>query len=191
MQSRSFWILATVFLLPLFLSSNPAWAEPRIKVQPIDTTGVTNIVKQSEGAAIVVLAAWCFPCRQELPSLVKLYDKYKSQGLKMYGISVDLGGPSMIQPLLDKACVNFPVYWANEQVVRNLNIRGIPLLFLVKDGEIIQEVMGRQSEASLEKKISLLLKEPVSQKSDEDQKKDGVRKASEEKKEDNDDHGQD
>jgi thioredoxin-like negative regulator of GroEL len=160
------------------------WAEPRIKVQPIDTAGIEKIVNQSEGAAIVILAAWCFPCRQELPTLIKLYDKYKGQGLKMVGISVDLGGPSMIQPLLDKNFVNFPVYWADEQVVRNLDIRGIPLLFLVKDGEIIQEVMGRQSEASLEKKISLLLKEPVPPQSDANEEKVDVAKPSEEEKED-------
>jgi thioredoxin-like negative regulator of GroEL len=184
MQSRWFWILATVLLVPFFLTSSPVWAEPRIKVQPIDTAGIEKIVKQSEGAAIVVLAAWCFPCRQELPTLIKLYDKYKSRGLKMVGISVDLGGPSMIQPLLDKAFVNFPVYWADEKVVRDLNIRGIPLLFLVKNGEIIQEVMGRQSEASLEKKISLLIKEPVPPKPDEDQEKEDIAEPSSVKKED-------
>ncbi|MBW1858925.1 MAG: TlpA family protein disulfide reductase [Deltaproteobacteria bacterium] len=66
-------------------------------MQPIDTAGINKIVKESEGAVMVVLAAWCFPCRQELPTLVKLHDKYKSQGLEMVGISVDIGGPSMIQ----------------------------------------------------------------------------------------------
>jgi thioredoxin-like negative regulator of GroEL len=182
MESKCLWIVMAVFLLPFFLTSNAVWAEPRVKVQPIDIAGIDKIVKQSEGAAIVVLAAWCFPCRQELPTLIKLYDKYKSQGLKMIGISVDFGGPSMIQPLLDKAFVNFPVYWADEQVVRKLDIRGIPLLFLVKDGEIIQEVMGKQSEASLEKKITQLLKEPVPPESDENQQKEDVAEPSEEKK---------
>jgi thiol-disulfide isomerase/thioredoxin len=161
MQSRWLWVLVTVFLLPFFLTSNFASAEPRIKVQPIDTAGIDKIVKESEGAVMVVLAAWCFPCRQELRTLVKLHDKYKSHGLETIGISVDLGGPSMIQPLLDKAHVNFPVYWAGEEAVRALDIRAIPLLFLVKDGEIVQEIMGKQSEAFLEKKITSLLKEPV------------------------------
>lgn len=162
MQSKCLWVLVAVFLLPFFLASNSAWAEPRITVQPIDTAGIDKIVKQSEGAVMVVLAAWCFPCRQELPTLVKLYDKYKGRGLEMVGISVDIGGPAMIQPLLDKAHVNFPVYWADEKVIQDLNICGIPLLFLVKDGEIIQEVMGKQSEAFLEKKISRLLEKPIS-----------------------------
>ena len=170
MQSRYLWVLVTVFLLPFFLTSNSASAEPRIKVQPIDTAGINKIVKESEGAVMVVLAAWCFPCRQELPILIKLHDKYKSQGLEMVGISVDIGGPSMIQPVLDKAHVNFPVYWAGEEAVRALDIRAIPLLFLVKDGEVVQEIMGKQSEAFLEKKITQLLKKPVPPPSGEDQK---------------------
>ena len=161
MPSRCLWVLVIVFLLPFFLTSTSVSAEPRIKVQPIDTAGIDKIVKESEGAVMVVLAAWCFPCRQELPTLVKLHDKYKSQGLEMVGISVDLGGPSMIQPLLDEVHVNFPVYWAGEEAIRALDIRAIPLLFLVKDGEIVQEIMGKQSEAFLEKKITGLLKEPV------------------------------
>jgi len=141
------------------LTVDLAWAEPSIKVQPIDTAGIEKLIKESEGAVMVVLAAWCFPCRQELPTLVKLYNKYKSQDLEMVGISVDLGGPSMIQPLLDRAHVNFPVYWAGEEAVRALNIRGIPLLFLVKEGEVVQEIMGKRSEAFLERKICELLKE--------------------------------
>ncbi|MBW1742696.1 MAG: TlpA family protein disulfide reductase, partial [Deltaproteobacteria bacterium] len=128
------------------------------------------IVKESEGAVMVVLAAWCFPCLQELPTLVKLHDKYKSQGLEMVGISVDRGGPYMIQQVRDKGHVNFPVYWAGEEAVRALDIRAIPLLFLVKDGEVVQEIMGKQSEAFLEKKITQLLKKPVPPPSGEDQK---------------------
>ena len=140
-------------------------------MQPIDKAGIERIVKQSEEAVMVVLAAWCFPCRQELPTLTKMYDKYKSRGLEMVGISIDFGGPSMIQPLLDKVHVTFPFYWANEQVVRDLNIHRIPLLLLVKDGKIIQQVTGKQSEAFLEKKIVQLLREPPCPPSDEGQKK--------------------
>lgn len=171
MQSRWPWVLASVVLFWSLLTSRLSWAEPRIEVQPIDKAGIEKIVGQSEEAVMVVLAAWCYPCRQELPTLTKLYDKYKSHGLEMVGISIDFGGPSMIQPLLDRVHVSFPVYWASEQVIRDLNIHYVPLLFLVKDGEIIQEVMGKQSEAFLEKKIVQLLREPAPPPSDEGQKK--------------------
>lgn len=34
-------------------------------------------------------ASWCYPCRKENPLLVKLYEKYHSQGLEIIGISLD------------------------------------------------------------------------------------------------------
>src|SRR5512141_578090 len=34
-------------------------------------------------------ASWCRPCRAAIPSVVKLYEKYKSKGLEVYGVSID------------------------------------------------------------------------------------------------------
>ena len=34
-------------------------------------------------------ASWCGPCRQEMPNLVRIYDKYKNQGLGIVGVSLD------------------------------------------------------------------------------------------------------
>jgi thiol-disulfide isomerase/thioredoxin len=34
-------------------------------------------------------ATWCGPCRQEMPHLNKLYEKYKSSGFVLLGVNVD------------------------------------------------------------------------------------------------------
>jgi len=34
-------------------------------------------------------ATWCEPCREEIPLLITLYDKYRSQGVEVVGIGVD------------------------------------------------------------------------------------------------------
>jgi thiol-disulfide isomerase/thioredoxin len=34
-------------------------------------------------------ATWCEPCREEIPLLITLYDKYRDQGLDIVGIGVD------------------------------------------------------------------------------------------------------
>jgi thiol-disulfide isomerase/thioredoxin len=34
-------------------------------------------------------ATWCEPCREEIPLLITLYDKYRDQGVDVVGIGVD------------------------------------------------------------------------------------------------------
>ncbi len=102
---------------------------------------------------IVVMAAWCRPCIKELPDLVKLDNNYRHKGLNMIGISIDLEGPDAMQPFLDRYRVNFPVYWVGEKAVSELNIYGIPMMMLVKDGDIVEKIVGRRSRRFLDKTI--------------------------------------
>ena len=107
---------------------------------------------------IVVMAAWCRPCLKELPDLVKLDNKYRHKGLNMIGISIDLEGPNAMQPFLDKYRVKFPVYWVGEKAVSELGIYGIPMIMLVKDGEILEKIVGQRSRRFLDKTIRNFLK---------------------------------
>jgi thiol-disulfide isomerase/thioredoxin len=34
-------------------------------------------------------ASWCKPCRDENPNVVRLYNKYKSKGFDVLGVSLD------------------------------------------------------------------------------------------------------
>jgi len=153
-------LVVSAFILLVLSLSHAAPPETGTKAGTVDSAGISMLIKAKGGPTVIVaMAAWCLPCREELPTLVKLYDKYKSQGLKMVGISLDQDGPSAIQPLLDKANVNFPVYWAGEKAVYDFKIYAIPMLLLIKDGAIVERVVGRKPEAFLDKKISDLLSE--------------------------------
>ena len=46
-------------------------------------------VKKNKITVIDFWASWCGPCRQEMPFMIKMYDKYQSQGLGIVGISLD------------------------------------------------------------------------------------------------------
>ncbi len=54
--------------------------------------------------------------------------------------------------------VNFPVYWVGEKAVSELNIYGIPMIMLVKDGEIVEKIVGKRSRRFLDKTIRNFLK---------------------------------
>ena len=107
---------------------------------------------------IVAMASWCGPCRKELPTLIKLFDEYQDQGLKIVGISLDADGPEAMQRIIDKAGVNFPVYWVGVDIAHDFDIYAIPMIFFIKDGVVVEKVPGKRSKEYLEEKIQNLLK---------------------------------
>jgi thiol-disulfide isomerase/thioredoxin len=46
-------------------------------------------VKKHKITVIDFWASWCAPCRQEMPFMMQMYDKYQSKGLGILGISLD------------------------------------------------------------------------------------------------------
>lgn len=144
-------ILTTVF------STHPAYPE-NIKIEKLDKAGLEALLRKKDcRCMIVAMAAWCSPCRKELPVLAELYGRYRSRGLKIVGISLDLEGPQAMQPIIDKAKVNFPVFWVGEDAIQDHNIYAIPMLFLVKEGKVVEKIPGVRSKNYLEKKIKELI----------------------------------
>ena len=141
------------------LSNTSAQPDTKILVERIEPSKLDELIKNEDCQCLIVaMAAWCGPCKDELPTLIKLNDKYKSQGLKMIGISLDMGGPQAMQPIVETFGVNFPVYWAGEEAIHKYNVIAMPTLFLVKNGEIVERIVGKRSEAFLDEKIRAFLR---------------------------------
>jgi thiol-disulfide isomerase/thioredoxin len=135
-------------------------ANAAVTIQKISEPALDGLINaRNKKIVVTFMAAWCGPCIDELPVLNKLYRKYKSQGLKLIGISIDLEGPQAMQPIIDKLQVGFPVYWYGESAVQKFSIFAIPMIFFVKDGQIVEKLPGRRSGKELDKKIRKFLAE--------------------------------
>jgi peroxiredoxin len=53
-------------------------------------------------------ATWCAPCKESMPVLEKLYQKYRGQGLVVVGVSVDEDAAN-VGPFIQKLKVSFPI----------------------------------------------------------------------------------
>ncbi|MCI0484688.1 MAG: redoxin domain-containing protein, partial [candidate division NC10 bacterium] len=53
-------------------------------------------------------ATWCAPCRLEMPTMEKAYQKYKGNGLEILAISVDAGPKSAVKNFMDELGLTFP-----------------------------------------------------------------------------------
>jgi thiol-disulfide isomerase/thioredoxin len=100
-------------------------------------------------------ATWCPPCRQSIPHLNKLYEKFKDQGLIIIGISKEK--KQTVKDFLKQQPMNyFPAIDTNGAYSAGFKITGIPHAILVdKSGKVVWE--GHPMSLS-EKQIEKLLK---------------------------------
>lgn len=146
----------TLLVIALLMSNFDANAG--VTVEKISEAALDELIQSGNNKMVITfMAAWCGPCIDELPSLNRLYNKYNGRGLKFVGISIDIEGPRAMQPIIDKLNVGFPVYWYGESAVKKFSIFAIPMVYLVKNGQIIKKLPGRRSERDLEKKIRKFL----------------------------------
>ena len=116
-------------------------------------------VQKNKVTIIDFWASWCGPCKQEMPSMIQLYEKYQSKGLGIVGVSLDSDKDAWLQAT-EKLGVKWPQMsdlkgWDNE-VSTYFNITSIPHTVVVdKKGKILRR--GLRGEA-LEQYVAELLK---------------------------------
>lgn len=99
---------------------------------------LSNYVGKGKYVLIDFWASWCRPCLQEMPYLVDVYDRYKSKGFEIVGVSTDtdlVAWHNVIDKLnLQWLHFNEPT----EELAKTYNLMGIPASFLVDpSGKII------------------------------------------------------
>ena len=153
-------VLLSMLCVVLIVSSDLGKeAMAGVTIQPIEEAELDELLNAGESRLVVTfVAAWCPPCIDELPILNKLYRKYDSKGLKLIGITIDIEGPRAMQPIVDKLKIDFPIYWYGEKGVQKFKLNAIPMLFFIKDGEIVEKLYGRRPESALNKKFKQFLK---------------------------------
>jgi peroxiredoxin len=103
-------------------------------------------------------ASWCGPCRKEMPNVKRAYDKFKSKGFEIYGVSLDKERDAWLEAI-DKDGLTWPQvsdlqFWQSE-AAQTYAVQSIPFTVLVgKDGKII--ATGLRG-AELEKKLAEIL----------------------------------
>jgi peroxiredoxin len=77
-------------------------------------------------------ATWCEACKEEMPSMQRLYDTLSSQGVEVVAISIDRRNFDRIKEFAKEYNLTFPILWDPDQKVRkHYYIMGLPTTYLI------------------------------------------------------------
>lgn len=96
-----------------------------------DDTFEAEVIKSDKPVVVDIWAEWCGPCKQIGPSLEELSEEMGDQ-VKIVKVDAD----------------------SNPNSVMSMGVRGIPALFIFKDGQIISNRTGAAPKAALQSWIT-------------------------------------
>ena len=124
-------------------------------------TGETITLSELKGKTVLLnyWATWCIPCRQEMPWMQSVYEKYKDQGFEILAIdtlenidSADV--PERVKQFGERMDLSFPlVLDLDDAVAESYTVSSaLPISFFVDvDGNVAHHHVGKyENEASLD-----------------------------------------
>ncbi len=112
---------------------------PDFQLKTLDGQVVTLSQFRGKPVLLNFWASWCQPCREEMPYLQQIYNKYKDRGLVFYAI--DIGEtPETINNFFKENSLFMPVLLDTDKSVgQSYGITGIPETFLIDKNGIIRK----------------------------------------------------
>jgi cytochrome c biogenesis protein CcmG, thiol:disulfide interchange protein DsbE len=140
-------------------SGHPPVLAPEISLPTLTGQNLDLATYRGKVVLLDFWATWCEPCKEEIPHLVELQDKYRSQGLQIIGISMD-DGPEPVPDFYRKFKMNYPVVMGNAKTGQLYGgILGLPITFLIgRDGVIYKKHIGATDISVFETETVTLLR---------------------------------
>ena len=89
-------------------------------------------------------ATWCPPCRDEMPSMERLYTRLRGRDFEVLAVSQDEGEAEEVRALVRELKLTFPVLVDPErQVGERYGVWGYPESFVIdRTGHVVERVIG-------------------------------------------------
>ena len=165
MQPITRLLLATaVALAPLLATAAVTPQAPAPDFTLKSAEGRNLRLGEQRGQVVLVnfWASWCGPCKQEMPHLNRLYDKYRSSGFTLLAVNID-DDARVGAATAGKWGLRFPVLLdADKTVTRLYDLGAMPSTVLIdRDGKVRYLHRGYRegTEEAYERQIRELVKE--------------------------------
>ena len=126
-----------LLVLAIFMGSSLASSGLTGKTAPDfvlkSATGENLRLSEYRGDVVMInfWATWCGPCRQEMPLLDELYDRYQRVGFNLLGINID-DDSRRAMAMVNELGISFPVLFDEDKKVSKLyEVEAMPLTILL------------------------------------------------------------
>jgi cytochrome c biogenesis protein CcmG/thiol:disulfide interchange protein DsbE len=143
-------------------SASEGRAAPDFLLQTLD--GATVRLSDLQGRPVLVnfWAAWCGPCREEMPRLIDASERHAGEGLVVLAVNLR-EGPARIQGFVDDFGIEFTVAFDRDgEVARTWRIggptEGLPSSYFIgADGVIRKVAFGAMTSNTIDEGLALIL----------------------------------
>jgi len=115
-----------------------------------------------------IWATWCQPCREEIPDLIKLQERFASREFTIVGFAIEGGDPGAVRNFVQNErfqvgtssrLMNYPILIGSEGAAREFGFEGeLPVSFLVtREGKEVKIIRGNVASEEVSKAIERLL----------------------------------
>jgi len=128
------------------------------RLPPLEGGGSTSLASLRGKVVVLNLwASWCPPCREEIPELIALQQKYKDKIL-VVGISEDEIPPDEVRRFAVAQGINYPVAMTTDELRKVFRgVTALPTTFVIdRDGRLVQKHVGMLNAAQTELEARVL-----------------------------------
>jgi len=124
-------VLSIVLLTATVAAAPMSGAAPEFQLRARDGAEISLTDLKGQVVMINFWATWCGPCRQEMPHLEALYQRYGSLGFTLLGVNVE-DDPRGAEAWLKETPVSFPILFDSDNRVTKLyDVVAMPSTVLV------------------------------------------------------------
>jgi thiol-disulfide isomerase/thioredoxin len=143
---------------PVRFVKNPVTV-PDLTLKTIDGRTLSSRDWKGKVTLVNFWATWCPPCREEIPDLIKLQERYKDQ-LLIIGVSSDEGPVEEVAKFVKDHKMNYAIVMETPELTKAFpGIFALPTTFVIdQDVRMVQKHVGLLNPALAEQETRILAK---------------------------------
>jgi thiol-disulfide isomerase/thioredoxin len=141
--------------------ANNAGPIPPFLVNDLEGRAISTAELRGKVVIVSFWATWCPPCREEIPEMIELANRYHDK-LQIIGVSEDDdASPDEVREFADNEKINYPIVMGRYGISREFGeVPALPTSFLVDtNGQVVQKHVGLYPIAVYDAEIRALLGE--------------------------------